>query len=146
MPLGAGWGTRARESARGRPHRLTEANDISAAFTFKLNGKRVFGQAANWVPNDRFPGPVDEARYRQRLERAAAADVDPMHLLGCAALARVDRVRGETRRHGASPIRAAFLAHAAWRRAQPAPQLQVHRAAPQRPALGEQPLDRVGSG
>ena len=64
MLLRAGSGTRAREDARGRPHRLTESNDTIAALKVKFNGRRAFYQAANRVPDDCFPDNVDKGRYQ----------------------------------------------------------------------------------
>jgi beta-mannosidase len=51
-------------------------------FTLVLNGERLFARGVNWIPDDVFPSRITRARYRERLEQAAAAGVDLVRVWG----------------------------------------------------------------
>lgn len=51
-------------------------------FTIVVNGVAVFARGVNWIPDDCFPVRVDAARYRERLEQAAAANVNLVRVWG----------------------------------------------------------------
>ena len=63
MPLGCG-AAAACENVRIGPGQCKEFCDTTSAFRFERNGKRLCGQATNWVPDDRFPDSVDKERYQ----------------------------------------------------------------------------------
>ncbi|MFF8673016.1 glycoside hydrolase family 2 protein [Streptomyces sp. NPDC015242] len=51
-------------------------------FTLVVNGERLFARGVNWIPDDVFPSRITRARYRERLEQAAAAGVDLVRVWG----------------------------------------------------------------
>jgi beta-mannosidase len=51
-------------------------------FTFVLNGVELFAKGANWIPADSFVSQVDESRYRELLELAAAANMNMLRVWG----------------------------------------------------------------
>lgn len=51
-------------------------------FTIVVNGVPVFARGVNWIPDDCFPVRVDSRRYRERLEQAAAANVNLVRVWG----------------------------------------------------------------
>ena len=53
-----------------------------SAFTLVVNGTPVFARGVNWIPDDVLPTRIDAARYRRRLEQAAAAGVDLVRVWG----------------------------------------------------------------
>ncbi|NJP46439.1 glycoside hydrolase family 2 protein [Actinacidiphila epipremni] len=60
----------------------TAADAHGTAFTLVVNGTPVFARGVNWIPDDVLPSRVDAARYRRRLEQAAAAGVDLVRVWG----------------------------------------------------------------
>lgn len=60
----------------------TRRDEVGHAFTFVINGRRIFVKGANWIPDDAFPHRVDEARYRRRVTQAAAAGVNLLRVWG----------------------------------------------------------------
>jgi beta-mannosidase len=60
----------------------TSADEHGSAFTLVVNGVPVFARGVNWIPDDVFPSRVTPARYRRRLEQAAAAGVDLIRVWG----------------------------------------------------------------
>jgi beta-mannosidase len=60
----------------------TSADEHGTGFTFVVNGRRVFARGVNWIPDDIFPSRITPARYRERLEQAAAAGVDLVRVWG----------------------------------------------------------------
>ncbi len=53
-----------------------------SAFTLVVNGTPLFARGVNWIPDDPLPSRIDAARYRRRLEQAAAAGVDLVRVWG----------------------------------------------------------------
>ncbi|MGA5897169.1 glycoside hydrolase family 2 protein [Streptomyces venetus] len=51
-------------------------------FTLVVNGERLFARGVNWIPDDVFPSRITRARYRERLEQAAAAGMDLVRVWG----------------------------------------------------------------
>jgi beta-mannosidase len=51
-------------------------------FTFRINGKPISVQGANWIPDDCFPARVTTRRYRDRIEQAVAANVNLLRVWG----------------------------------------------------------------
>ncbi|WP_051951756.1 glycoside hydrolase family 2 protein [Actinacidiphila yeochonensis] len=60
----------------------TAADEHGSAFTLVVNGVRLFVRGVNWIPDDVFPSRIGAARYRRRLEQAAAAGVDLVRVWG----------------------------------------------------------------
>ncbi|WP_433887537.1 glycoside hydrolase family 2 protein [Streptomyces sp. CA-111067] len=60
----------------------TAADEHGSAFTLVVNGTRLFARGVNWIPDDVFPSRITPARYRHRLEQAAAAGVDLVRVWG----------------------------------------------------------------
>lgn len=60
----------------------TSADEYGSAFTLVVNGVRLFARGVNWIPDDILLPRVDAARYRRRLEQAAAAGVDLVRVWG----------------------------------------------------------------
>jgi beta-mannosidase len=60
----------------------TAPDDHGSAFTLVVNGTPVFARGVNWIPDDVLPTRIDAARYRRRLEQAAAAGVDLVRVWG----------------------------------------------------------------
>ncbi|MEW2516799.1 glycoside hydrolase family 2 protein [Actinacidiphila alni] len=60
----------------------TTADEHGSAFTLVVNGVPVFARGVNWIPDDVFPSRITHARYRRRLEQAAAAGVDLVRVWG----------------------------------------------------------------
>lgn len=57
-------------------------DDIGSAFTIVVNGRPIFVRGVNWIPDDCFPTRVGRDRYAERLEQAAAANVDLVRVWG----------------------------------------------------------------
>ncbi|MBN1135300.1 MAG: hypothetical protein JXM73_01875 [Anaerolineae bacterium] len=51
-------------------------------WTLRINGRRVYGRGANWVPADILPGRVTEADYRHLLTLARAANMNMLRVWG----------------------------------------------------------------
>ncbi|MDP9028083.1 MAG: glycoside hydrolase family 2 protein, partial [Actinomycetota bacterium] len=51
-------------------------------FVILVNEQPVFIKGVNWIPDDAFPSRVDAARYRERLEQAADANVNLIRVWG----------------------------------------------------------------
>ncbi|GHJ42627.1 glycoside hydrolase family 2 protein [Streptomyces sp. TS71-3] len=60
----------------------TSADEHGTAFTFAVNGERVFARGVNWIPDDVFPSRLTPERYRDRLTQAARAGVDLVRVWG----------------------------------------------------------------
>nr|WSX72576.1 glycoside hydrolase family 2 protein [Streptomyces sp. NBC_00899]WSX81355.1 glycoside hydrolase family 2 protein [Streptomyces sp. NBC_00899] len=60
----------------------TSPDEHGTAFTLVVNGTPVFARGVNWIPDDALPTRIDAARYRRRLEQAAAAGVDLVRVWG----------------------------------------------------------------
>lgn len=60
----------------------TAADKHGSAFTLVVNGTPVFARGVNWIPDDVLPTRIDAARYRRRLEQAAAAGIDLIRVWG----------------------------------------------------------------
>jgi beta-mannosidase len=60
----------------------TSADERGSAFTLVVNGTPIFARGVNWIPDDVLPTRLDAARYRRRLEQAAAAGVDLVRVWG----------------------------------------------------------------
>ncbi|MFF0223264.1 glycoside hydrolase family 2 protein [Streptomyces sp. NPDC004629] len=60
----------------------TSADALGSSFTLVVNGVRLFVRGVNWIPDDALITRVDTARYRRRLEQAAAAGVDLVRVWG----------------------------------------------------------------
>ncbi len=60
----------------------TTPDEIGSQFTIEVNGQPIFCKGANWIPDDCFPTRVDERRYRQRIEQAAAANMNMLRIWG----------------------------------------------------------------
>ncbi|GAA2246761.1 beta-mannosidase [Streptomyces ruber] len=58
------------------------ADAHGSAFTFAVNGTRLFARGVNWIPDDVFPSRVTRERYRERLAQAADAGVDLVRVWG----------------------------------------------------------------
>lgn len=50
--------------------------------TLEVNGRRIFGQGANWVPPSMFPGTDDAETYRPLLEAAKASHFNLLRIWG----------------------------------------------------------------
>ena len=51
-------------------------------WTLRINGRRVYGRGANWVPADILPGRVAEADYRHLLTLAREANMNMLRVWG----------------------------------------------------------------
>ncbi len=60
----------------------TSADEHGSGFTLVVNGTRIFARGVNWIPDDVFPTRVTPARYRERLQQAADANVDLVRVWG----------------------------------------------------------------
>ncbi|WP_371484046.1 glycoside hydrolase family 2 protein [Kitasatospora sp. NBC_00315] len=60
----------------------TAADEHGSGFTLVVNGIRIFARGVNWIPDDVFPTRVTPARYRERLQQAADANVDLVRVWG----------------------------------------------------------------
>ncbi|MFC1435677.1 glycoside hydrolase family 2 protein [Streptacidiphilus sp. N1-3] len=60
----------------------TSPDAHGSAFTLVVNGTPLFARGVNWIPDDALVTRVDAARYRHRLEQAAAAGVDLVRVWG----------------------------------------------------------------
>jgi len=60
----------------------TTPDEAGAAFTFVVNGRRVFAKGADWIPDDPFPARVDAARVRRRLGQALDAGMNMVRVWG----------------------------------------------------------------
>lgn len=63
-------------------HLDRSADDWGTAFQFRVNGKPVFCQGANWVPADMFPGRVGTQTYEHLLGLAAEAGMNMLRVWG----------------------------------------------------------------
>jgi len=54
----------------------------SQKFLFKVNGKDIFCQGANWVPLDCFPGTVSKGRYEHLLRLTQEANFNMLRVWG----------------------------------------------------------------
>jgi len=59
-----------------------EPDEQGRPFTFRINGKPVSIQGANWIPDDCFPNRIGAGRYRRRIEQAAEAGVNLLRVWG----------------------------------------------------------------
>ena len=51
-------------------------------FTLSINGTPVFARGVNWIPDDCFPSRITAQRYAERLDQAAAANVNLIRVWG----------------------------------------------------------------
>nr|WSZ94873.1 glycoside hydrolase family 2 protein [Streptomyces sp. NBC_00857] len=58
------------------------ADRHGTGFTLVVNGERIFARGVNWIPDDVLPSRVTPDRYRDRLTRAAEANVDLVRVWG----------------------------------------------------------------
>ncbi|MFD3654626.1 glycoside hydrolase family 2 protein [Streptomyces sp. NPDC058620] len=58
------------------------ADEHGTGCTFVVNGVRVFARGVNWIPDDVLPSRVTPERYRNRLTRAAEANIDLVRIWG----------------------------------------------------------------
>ena len=52
------------------------------AFTFVVNGVRIFCKGADWIPADQFPSRITEDRYRRLISSAAQANMNMIRVWG----------------------------------------------------------------
>ncbi|GAB3276029.1 glycoside hydrolase family 2 protein [Actinocorallia lasiicapitis] len=57
-------------------------DEHGTSFTLRINGRPLFVRGVNWIPDDALPSRITPARYRHRLEQAAAAGVDLVRVWG----------------------------------------------------------------
>ncbi|BFV56398.1 glycoside hydrolase family 2 protein [Kitasatospora sp. CMC57] len=60
----------------------TSADEHGTGFTLVVNGVRLFVRGVNWIPDDTLVTRVTPERYRQRLTRAAEANIDLVRIWG----------------------------------------------------------------
>lgn len=60
----------------------SEPDTEGSPFTIVVNGVCVFARGVNWIPDDCFPTRVGRREYRERLEQAAAANVNFVRVWG----------------------------------------------------------------
>ncbi|MGE3107892.1 MAG: glycoside hydrolase family 2 protein [Phycisphaerales bacterium] len=60
----------------------TETDRWGSKFQFEVNGKPIFCQGANWIPDDLFPTRVTPRRLRQRVRQAADANMNMLRVWG----------------------------------------------------------------
>lgn len=61
---------------------LTADEAGKPAFTFAVNGRKVFAKGANWIPADHFVSRVTEERYRALIELARDANFNMLRVWG----------------------------------------------------------------
>jgi beta-mannosidase len=59
-----------------------EQDSIGTSFYFRINGKPVFIQGSNYVPNGHFPGMEGDEKRKQLLEDAAAVGMNMVRVWG----------------------------------------------------------------
>ncbi|BFV55432.1 glycoside hydrolase family 2 protein [Kitasatospora sp. CMC57] len=57
-------------------------DEYGTGFTLVVNGVRLFTRGVNWIPDDALVSRVTPERYRDRLTRAAEANVDLVRIWG----------------------------------------------------------------
>ncbi|MDG2053484.1 MAG: hypothetical protein P8J86_02125 [Phycisphaerales bacterium] len=57
-------------------------DQAGTSFALMVNGKEVFCQGANWIPEDLFPAAMTTQRYRQRIEQACDANMNMLRVWG----------------------------------------------------------------
>jgi beta-mannosidase len=63
--------------------RLDRSPDAAGtSFAFRLDGRPILVKGVNWIPGDVLPGRMSRERYRERLEAAAAANVNLIRVWG----------------------------------------------------------------
>ncbi|WP_405010823.1 glycoside hydrolase family 2 protein [Kitasatospora sp. NBC_01539] len=60
----------------------TSEDEFGTGFTLVVNGTRIFARGVNWIPDDALPVRVTPARYRERLQQAADANIDLVRVWG----------------------------------------------------------------
>ncbi|MFI8081746.1 glycoside hydrolase family 2 protein [Kitasatospora sp. NPDC086009] len=60
----------------------TSDDEHGSGFTLAVNGVRLFVRGVNWIPDDTLVSRVTPERYRERLTRAAEANVDLVRVWG----------------------------------------------------------------
>ncbi|MFJ9519994.1 glycoside hydrolase family 2 protein [Kitasatospora sp. NPDC101801] len=60
----------------------TSADEHGSGFTLIVNGVRLFVRGVNWIPDDTLVTRVTPERYRERLTRAAEANIDLVRIWG----------------------------------------------------------------
>ncbi|MFD5464600.1 glycoside hydrolase family 2 protein [Kitasatospora sp. NPDC127059] len=58
------------------------ADEDGTGFTLVVNGERLFARGVNWIPDDTLVSRVTPSRYRERLTRAAEANIDLIRVWG----------------------------------------------------------------
>ena len=56
------------------------AGEAGTSFFFEVNGREVFIGGANWIPDDNLLERITPERYRQRVEQAAAGNMNMLRL------------------------------------------------------------------
>lgn len=63
--------------------RLVQMEDeFGESFEFTVNGQRLWARGANWIPDHSFPGIIDQARLRDRLEKAVDMGFNMLRVWG----------------------------------------------------------------
>ncbi|MFJ9777330.1 glycoside hydrolase family 2 protein [Kitasatospora sp. NPDC101157] len=57
-------------------------DEDGTGFTLVVNGERLFARGVNWIPDDTLVSRVTPTRYRERLTRAAEANIDLIRVWG----------------------------------------------------------------
>jgi beta-mannosidase len=60
----------------------TTPDEHGSAFAIEINGEPVFCKGANWIPNQLFPSDDSGRRTRERIEQAAAAEMNMLRVWG----------------------------------------------------------------
>lgn len=63
-------------------HLKTDADTAGSAFAFEVNGAPLFCKGANWIPDGLFPARMTRDRLRERLQQAAAANMNMIRIWG----------------------------------------------------------------
>ena len=78
--------------------RLTD-EEGNHAFTFILNGEKLFAKGANWIPIDSFIGAVPDSRYKHLIKMSKDANMNMLRVWG-GGIYEKDVFYEECNRHG----------------------------------------------
>ncbi len=61
---------------------VNEPDSVGTSFFFKLNGKKIFAQGANYIPQDVFLSRVTPAKYEKLIQQAKTAGMNMLRVWG----------------------------------------------------------------
>jgi len=61
---------------------IAEKDAVGTGFKFRVNGRDIFAQGANWIPADALPSRVDRAQVRAQLQSAVDAHMNMIRVWG----------------------------------------------------------------